>query len=61
MVLYNVQRKNDMLQCEHCEYTSAHSKELKTHSREHSKKTEKVCPKTAKKKFRKLEEDQKSR
>ena len=61
MVLYNVQQKDDMLQCEHCEYTTAHSKDLKAHSRKNSTKTEKVCPKTAERKSRRLEEEQKSR
>ena len=36
MVLYNVQRKNEMLQCQHCDYTTARSIDLKIHSRKHT-------------------------
>ena len=47
----------DMLQCEHCEYTTTQPRNLKAHSRKHSKKTEKNCPKTPKRKSRRLEEE----
>ena len=36
MVLYNVQRKNEMLQCEHCDYLTTRSHNLKIHSRKHT-------------------------
>ena len=36
MVLCNVQRKNEILKCEYCDYTSTHSGNLKAHSRKHS-------------------------
>ena len=36
MVLYDVQQTNEMLQCQHCDYTTAHSGALKAHSRKHT-------------------------
>ena len=36
MVLYNVQRKNEMFQCQHCDYTTNRSGDLKVHCRKHT-------------------------
>ena len=36
MVLCNVQRKNEMLQCQYCDYRTTQSGALKAHSRKHT-------------------------
>ena len=35
MKRHSVKHTGDLLQCEHCEYTTAHPSALKDHSRKH--------------------------